>query len=228
MNILFWDIDGTLMRTGKAGLYAFEQAVSEILDSKFDFSGITTAGMTDCHIAAQIIRIVKGREPAPTEIVALVGRYEQLLPAHLAAKEGILMPSVPAILEYFHHKSQYVSLLLTGNTTAGARAKLTRYGIVDYFNFDLSALADNCPDRLQLATNALSKVRHRWPDIDTDSIYIIGDTPNDIRCGKHISARTIAVATGGYSFEELQNHTPWWCLEKLPAPEEFEKKLLEI
>lgn len=228
MNILFWDIDGTLMRTDKAGLYAFEQAVSEILNFKFDFSSITTAGMTDCHIASQIISIIKGREPSPDEVAALVGRYEQLLPAHLAARQGSLMPSIPAILEHFHHSNRYVSLLLTGNTTAGAKAKLTRYGIIDYFNFELSALADNCPDRLQLAANALSKVRHRWPDISTDNIYVIGDTPNDIRCGKYINARTVAVATGGYSFEELQKHAPWWCVEKLPAPEEFERKLLEV
>jgi phosphoglycolate phosphatase len=226
LKILFWDIDGTLMRTDRAGLFAFEQAVSESLAACFDFTGITTAGMTDCHIAAQIISIVKGRNPHPEEITALINRYEQVLPAHLAARQGSLMPSVPAILEYMHRHDDYLSLLLTGNTIAGARAKLTRYGIIDYFNFDLSAFADHCPDRLQLADNALAKVRSRWPDITTDSIYIIGDTPNDIRCGKHINARTIAVATGGYSFEELQKHTPWWCVQQLPAPEEFEKKLV--
>ena len=32
---------------------------------------------------------------------------------------------------------------------------------------------------------------------------IIGDTPADVCCGEGIGARTIAVATGGYSVAEL-------------------------
>ena len=53
MDIFFWDIDGTLIRTDKAGLYAFEQAVRELWDSPVDFRQIHSAGMTDYSIARQ-------------------------------------------------------------------------------------------------------------------------------------------------------------------------------
>lgn len=41
--------------------------------------------------------------------------------------------------------------------------------------------------------------------IAPEKCYVIGDTPHDIRCGKAIGARVVAVASGGYSVEALEN-----------------------
>ena len=54
-----------------------------------------------------------------------------------------------------------------------------------------------------------------------ENIWVIGDTPHDIDCANAIGARTIAVATGGYSLAELQAHGAWRVLEQLPPPNEF-------
>ena len=53
--------------------------------------------------------------------------------------------------------------------------------------------------------------------------YVIGDTPYDIQCGKAIGARTVSVATGRYSYEELAQCAPWKLLHSLPEPETFLK-----
>ena len=60
-----------------------------------------------------------------------------------------------------------------------------------------------------------------YPSVTADEIYVIGDTPNDVRCGKAIGARTIAIASGRFSFEELVRCVPWWAMEKLAEPKEF-------
>ena len=52
-------------------------------------------------------------------------------------------------------------------------------------------------------------------------MFVIGDTPHDIECANAIGARTIAVATGGYTVEELRAHRPWRVFDELPAPDEF-------
>ena len=52
-------------------------------------------------------------------------------------------------------------------------------------------------------------------------MFVIGDTPHDIACATAIGARTIAVATGGYTLEELQPHRPWRVFSELPPPGDF-------
>jgi phosphoglycolate phosphatase-like HAD superfamily hydrolase len=39
-------------------------------------------------------------------------------------------------------------------------------------------------------------------------VFVIGDTPHDIACGKVIGAQTIGVATGGYTVDELRACKP--------------------
>jgi phosphoglycolate phosphatase-like HAD superfamily hydrolase len=48
-----------------------------------------------------------------------------------------------------------------------------------------------------------------------EEIVVVGDTPHDIRCGRHIGAKTLAVATGGAKLDELERHQPDWAVEDL-------------
>ncbi|MDF2634065.1 MAG: hypothetical protein K0R78_939 [Pelosinus sp.] len=221
MKILFWDIDGTLLKTAKAGLYAFEEAIEETLHTQFDFTTIKTAGMTDYYISHQVLLLATGREPPVHEICNLINLYEKVLPSHLATRKGHLTPSVKDILTYLQNRQDYASLILTGNTEFGAKAKLSHYGLDGFFNFSSSAFCDNCFNRREISQQALAKIEQNFPNVALDQVYVIGDTPNDIDCGKAIGARTIAVATGMYSLEELQDHSPWWAVSTLPPPAEF-------
>ena len=54
---------------------------------------------------------------------------------------------------------------------------------------------------------------------------MIGDTPADVECGKAIGARTIAVASGWHSVDELTATEPWLVLERIPEPPEFRRLL---
>jgi len=97
--------------------------------------------------------------------------------------------------------------LLTGNTRAGARIKLAHYGLDQYFDF--GGFGDNHFERDDVAREALSATRERLGDaVDLDRVWVIGDTPNDVRCGRAIQARTIAVATGDHTREELAAANP--------------------
>jgi phosphoglycolate phosphatase-like HAD superfamily hydrolase len=44
---------------------------------------------------------------------------------------------------------------------------------------------------------------HQQP-VDLDRLWVIGDTPADVQCGRAIGAKVIAVGTGLYSMEELE------------------------
>jgi phosphoglycolate phosphatase-like HAD superfamily hydrolase len=62
-------------------------------------------------------------------------------------------------------------------------------------------------------------------EVGPGRVYVIGDTPHDIQSGRAIGARVIAVATGGYSVEELGPLNPWWLLQELPSPDQFLDRL---
>ncbi len=221
--VLCWDIDGTLLSTARAGIFAWEDATREIVDQAIDFSALDTAGLTDVEIGARILDRF-GREPTPAGVGALVRRYEELLPDRLHRRVGRVAPGVQAILEYLRGQAGVVSILLTGNTEAGAWAKLRHYGLASYF--ERGAFADGARDRGAIAERALVVAREvigREPE--ARNTYVIGDTPHDIACARTIGARAVAVATGPYGMPDLARHEPWWLLPTLPEPEAFLRRL---
>lgn len=224
MKILFWDIDGTLIKTGRAGLYALDEAMQDLWRQSVDFGTVQAAGMTDYHIAAQLIEKVAGRPARQEEMDRLVSRYEELLSLHLSRREGVVLPQVREILEHLDGRDGYKSLLLTGNGRTGAALKLQRFGLEGFFDFDNSAFCRGHLTRDEIAGLALPLARSLAADRQ-HHIFVIGDTPNDIRCGKQIGAYTIGVGTGGYGTDMLWEHGPWWAVNELPQPDEFLAKL---
>ena len=225
MKIFFWDIDGTLIRTSKAGLYAFKQAAEEMWGKSVDFTSVETAGMTDNFIAKQIIKAILNRAATLPEIEQLCRRYESLLQEQLTQRTGIVLPEVRNILARMGQHDDYKQLLLTGNSIRGAQTKLRHFELDRYFDFNLSAFSRQHEKRVDIAKSALEMVRENWGEPDAHAIYVIGDTPHDIECGKAIGAWTIGVATGTYSLSELKECSPWWVVETLPTPEEFIAKI---
>jgi phosphoglycolate phosphatase-like HAD superfamily hydrolase len=217
MIVLFWDIDGTLLTTGKGGVPAWERAVREIAGKPFELASIRVPGLTDYQIAVRTFELL-GVEASLDTIDRMVDRYESLLPEYLPQRQGHVMPNVREILDATRERADVRSYLLTGNTRGGARAKLTHYGLFDYFAD--GAFAQDPGERATIAARALALARQAGPIVD-EAIFVIGDTPHDIECANAIGARTIAVATGGYTLDELQAHHPWRALPQLPPVDEF-------
>ena len=218
MLFVFWDIDGTLLTTGRAGIIAWERAVSEVCGKSLDFSQLGTAGFTDTEIAAVLARA--GDPSASDDLAArLLRRYEVLLPGCLPLRTGGVLPGVVPILEHLRSLNHVHCSLLTGNTRAGAAAKLDYYGLQKYFSN--GAFADGCNDRIEVAERAKAMVLSAAATPSRARVFVVGDTPNDIRCAAAIGARAIAVATGEYGAAELRVHGPASVLESLPAPELF-------
>ena len=104
--------------------------------------------------------------------------------------------------------------LLTGNIRLGAEIKLRRYGLWEIF--ETGGFADDSEDRNHIAAAALERGRRVvGRNLHGGEIVVVGDTPHDIRCGKHIGAKVLAVATGGAKLEELRQHKPDWAVEDL-------------
>ena len=218
---LFWDIDGTLLSTARAGIFALEDATLDVCDRELDLATMQTAGMTDAEIAMEICRGFG----VPDRAGEFLRAYARLLPSRLNRRRGEVLLNVRENLEALQPREDVVNLLLTGNIRAGAEAKLRHYGLWEYFEHTGGAFSVEGSDRPSIARAARALVGDGY---DPKRAYVIGDTPHDVKCGKAIGARTIAVATGpGYSLAELRRCRPWLTLETLPVPGEFEA-LLEL
>jgi phosphoglycolate phosphatase-like HAD superfamily hydrolase len=216
-TVLFWDIDGTLLTTGKAGVPAWEAAVREVTGREFQLSSIRVPGLTDFQIAVKTFELL-GFEADDATLRRMVRRYEELLPEYLPLKQGRVLPNVREILESLRDRIDVRSFLLTGNTRGGARAKLTHYDLFKYFPD--GAFAEDTRARSTIAARALELARRVGPIAD-ERVFVIGDTPHDIECANVIDAKTIAVATGGYTRDELAPHGAWRVVDELPPVDEF-------
>jgi phosphoglycolate phosphatase-like HAD superfamily hydrolase len=209
---LFWDIDGTLLTTARAGVFSLEDALEKVTGVRADLQGMATAGLTDWAIAETALRAVDA--PAHAETVQrFLDVHGAQLPAYLGRRQGHVMPGVREALEAFDGRDDVVNLLLTGNIESGARAKLAHYGLDGFFRRG-GAFCAGAGDRVDIARRALPLAGGAQP-------YVIGDTPADVACGSAIGARTIAVATGSYGVDELRATDAWTVLEQLPEPPEL-------
>jgi phosphoglycolate phosphatase-like HAD superfamily hydrolase len=116
--------------------------------------------------------------------------------------------------------------LLTGNLREGARLKLEYYQLMHHFDF--GGYGDEHLDRNQVAEMAVTAAKqHTNSSFDPDRVWVIGDTPLDVRCARWINARVLAVATGNHSRDELAGFQPDLLVDHLSDTESIASRLLD-
>ena len=193
------------MLTGGAGGRAMSRAFDEAFAIANAFEGIPMAGRTD----AWILNDAAAAHGIPQDSSEL-SRFREAYIRHLAieldspgmARKG-LMPGVRELLDALAPREDVYLALLTGNYEAGARLKLEYFDLWKYFL--CGAFGDDAPHRNVLVPKALARVEAcgglTFAAADT---VVIGDTPLDVNCAAHVGARSLAVATGSHSVEELR------------------------
>jgi phosphoglycolate phosphatase-like HAD superfamily hydrolase len=169
------------------------------------FEGIAMAGRTDAWILSDAAAAHGISEDGST-----LARFHQAYVRHLAIeleKPGVarrgLMPGVRELLDALAPRDDVYLALLTGNYEAGARLKLEYFDLWKYFS--CGAFGDAAPHRNVLVPKALATVAAcGGPVFAAANALVIGDTPLDVGCAAYAGARSLAVATGSHSVEELR------------------------
>jgi phosphoglycolate phosphatase-like HAD superfamily hydrolase len=216
MHVCLFDIDGTLIVSGGAGKAALEAGLVE----EFGFTGaidqLSLSGRTDLAIICDLLRICE-LDDTPANRGRVSAAYLRHLPHCLAAGSGRVLPGIAALLERLRQRRDVAVGLLTGNMRAGARLKLGHFGLDEHFAF--GGYGDLHLERDDVAREALAEVRrHLNGCVACERIWVIGDTPLDVRCARAIGARAVAVVTGWHSRAELAACAPDLLLDDLSDP----------
>jgi phosphoglycolate phosphatase-like HAD superfamily hydrolase len=190
--------------TGGAGGRAMSLAFEEIFGIRDAFRGVSLAGRTD----AWILRDGAAAHGIPPDSPALA-RFRDAYLRHLVIelekpgpRKG-MMPGIPQLLDALSARDDVYLALLTGNYEEGARIKLEYFDLWRYFR--CGAFGDDAPHRNGLVTRAVERVvACGGPTIDAARALVIGDTPLDVAGAVFSGARSLAVATGSHSVEELR------------------------
>jgi phosphoglycolate phosphatase-like HAD superfamily hydrolase len=205
MHVVLFDIDGTLISSGGAGKAALERAMAAEFGVAQPVEKLQLSGRPDRAIIQDLFGM-HGVEYTPHNLQRLTASYLSHLPDCLASHNGRVLPGVSALLEELRRREVLLGLL-TGNIRAGARAKLGFFGLYEHFAF--GGFGDHHLDRDDIAREALAEVKARLNGRHSpERIWVVGDTPLDVRCARAIEARAVAVATGWHDMEELAAHQP--------------------
>ncbi len=204
MQVCLFDIDGTLLSSGGAGKAALEAALHEEFGVKVH-KHVAYSGRTDRAIIRDILNEHE-IDPSTINWERLRKAYLQRLPDSLERSTGRVLPGIAEFVAALNERQIHLGLL-TGNIREGAHLKLSHYGLFDHFRF--GGFGDLHFERDDVAREALASVRsHVGDHVALDQIWVIGDTPLDVRCARAIGVRVAAVATGWHPVEELEQSKP--------------------
>jgi len=210
VKLLLFDVDQTLVSTGGAGVRALDRAFQKLFSIENAMAGILPHGKTD----PGIIREIFNNLPKDSVSVGIPTSFKPILDAYLEFLQDeidrtasyTVLPGISRLLTDLSVHSKVLLGLATGNVEAGARIKLTRGNLNQYFLF--GGFGSDFENRAELVRHGAeigSKLAlARWGRrFQPDEIFVIGDTPLDIAAGRESGLRTVGVATGKYSVTEL-------------------------
>ncbi len=212
-RLLLFDIDGTLLHTGGAGISAIYDGIQDAFDLQVpadQMPALNLAGATDAGLARFLFKhfqIDHNSENEEAFYEAYHGKLSQNLDKHSKNNGGKLLPGITELLENLCQYDHLDLGLLTGNIQRGAWTKLEQFEIRHFFH--TGAFGDDHHDRNHLGPIAINRAsEHFEREITAADTVIIGDTPKDIACARACGACAIAVATGTFSFEALADFQP--------------------
>lgn len=223
MKIPLFDIDGTLFKTANPIHYdAFTNAFKNVY-KVFDANQkeISPEGMLDNQIIIDVLKLHGfSEEKIKEKLKTATMEMSKYVSNNL--KEGSFSP-LPGVKELLIAlKSKNIPLgILSGNVEDIAWSKIENAGLIDYFQFGgFGDEAFKRVDLIEIARVKAEKVLNK--NLEIKDFVIVGDTPKDIKCARDGGIKVIAVATGIYSYEDLEIEKPDLLLKSM---EEKEKVL---
>jgi phosphoglycolate phosphatase len=214
-KLVLFDIDGTLLTMSRINRSVLVDALKMVYGTAGSADTHNFAGKMDSNIIYEVLQSAGLDERYIADKFERAKQtYIEMFRTHAKPSDVSLIAGIRELLDELSGRSELMLGLLTGNFEASGRHKLLLPEINHYFPF--GAFADDGHSRNDLPAVAVEKAYQlSGKKFINHDIIIIGDTEHDIACARVLNAKSIAVATGNYSTEELRQHNPHVLYENL-------------
>jgi phosphoglycolate phosphatase len=206
--LVLWDVDYTLADTDGVGRHLYQIALDELYGLEMPRLVRSMAGRTDSSIALEVLTAAGVAEPATQ-----IARFQQVLAVRAPELDGMVrqrgkaLPGAAAVVAALAgpaYAGWVVQSLLTGNIPALARVKLHGLGLTEHLDLSIGAYGDVSEVRSDLVPVARRNAATRYGgDFAGHATVLVGDTPSDIEAAAVSGARSVAVATGSFTTQQL-------------------------
>ncbi len=219
-KLVLFDVDRTLIGRSQCHHDAFSYAFKKIYNVDTDIRIINYGGMTDPAIAIEVLQKVGLNDDVIfSKLAECMDAIVDYFQKNVKRDSIPILPGVKDLLEFLDRNGILLGLI-TGNLEPIAWGKLKTIHLDHYFK--LGGFGSDNINRTELVKIAVKKAEDEFNF--NGKTFVVGDTPRDIKAGKEANAKTIAVATGTYSTEELENYGADFVFEDLKD----KGKILEI
>lgn len=204
-----FDIDGTLLNSRDGVHYnSFHTALKNVYQCDARIDHVPVHGNTDIGIlrAAASLCGVEG-EGFDAGLRQAQSIMSDEVERNAAGLRPELCPSIRELLDGLLAEGKLMGVC-SGNLERIGWAKLKAAGIRE--RFQVGGFSDGHEFRHEIFRDAMEQAGAR---LGTGArICFIGDTPNDIMAAQKLNKPVLAVATGIYSMDQLQQHGPTYCV----------------
>lgn len=213
-RLFLFDLDGTLVSTGGAGMRALSSAFFELFGIADAMAAIEPSGKTDPAIFREMILTCLKRDPRTDEIARLGECYLAHLEREMRVPGGKgVLPGVAAFVRHLSDRRDAVIALGTGNLERGARLKLAPHGLNPFFT--TGGFGSDAEERADVLRFGHRRAEAASGRIAAEDVFVIGDTPLDVAAAGRAGFRSVAVATGGASLDALRESRPEFIMPDL-------------
>lgn len=198
---IFFDLDGTIVDSREAYFEAARIAFQAIGEEP-----------PEMKVALEIPRRLERKQPI-SDIIK--GDIREFLDVYLRTYYSITeaktkpIPNVSTTLKVLSKNAKLALITMRFVPKEAIIKELERFNIAEYFTYVITALDTHkpkpSPDALIECVKAL--------DVQMCDCVMVGDSVSDVKAGKAAGAKTVAVLSGLFSYDELAKESPDLILE---------------
>ena len=216
IELILFDIDGTLVMTRGAGRTATKLAMLDVFGTDAGIDTHHFGGKTDWRTLHELLA---DRAYSHDDLRGFIPQYEAAIGGHL---ERIIAdyavtpcPAAHDLVAELRRRETPLLGILTGNVSTTSPIKLRAAGF-DPAWFPVAAYGSEAMERDDLPALAVERAEKLLGRaIAPEQVVIIGDTPWDVSCARALGGVAVAVLTGFTSREDLAATNPDYLLDDL-------------